>query len=135
MEAIDWLLLTNVAVDALGDAWQRVAWYACRMVVEDYHKGMKTGVSIEELQLTTRGRLEAAIAVLSVVAVVLLAVRDGGAPRVGVDTACVGGGAVLVAAQAGEAGLERGGVPDGAGTAGRAPEPAQRRRSGMADVV
>ena len=78
VEAIDWLLLTNVAVDALGDAWQRVAWYACRMVVEDYHKGMKTGVSIEELQLTTRGRLEAAIAVLSVVAVVLLAVRDAG---------------------------------------------------------
>jgi hypothetical protein len=39
---------------------------------------MKTGVSIEELQLTTRGRLEAAVGVLSVVAVLLLAVRDAG---------------------------------------------------------
>ena len=78
VEAIDWLLLTNVAVGALEGAWERVAWYACRMVVEDYHKGMKTGVSIEGLQLTTRGRLEAAIGVLSVVAVVLLAVRDAG---------------------------------------------------------
>jgi hypothetical protein len=78
VEAIDWLLLTNVAVATLEDAWERVGWYACRMVVEDYHKGMKTGVSIEELQLTTRERLEAAIGVLSVVAVVLLAVRDAG---------------------------------------------------------
>ena len=48
------------------------------MVVEDYHKGMKTGLSIEALQLTTRARLEAAVGVLSVVAVVLLAVRDAG---------------------------------------------------------
>jgi hypothetical protein len=78
VKAIDWLLLTNVEVVTLGDAWERVEWYACRMVVEDYHKGMKTGVSIEELQLTTRERLEAAIGVLSVVAVVLLAVRDAG---------------------------------------------------------
>jgi hypothetical protein len=78
VEAIDWLLLTNVGVGSPEDAWERVAWYACRMVVEDYHKGMKTGVSVEEFQLTTRGRLEAAVAVLSVVAVVLLAVRDAG---------------------------------------------------------
>jgi Transposase DNA-binding len=78
VEAIDWLLLSNVEVQTVEDAWQRVEWYACRMVVEDLHKGMKTGVSIEELQLTTRERLEAAIGVLSVVAVVLLAVRDAG---------------------------------------------------------
>ncbi len=78
VEAVDWLLLTNVAVSSLDDAWGRVGWYACRVVVEDYHKGMKTGLSIEGLQLTTRGRLEAAIGVLSVVAVVLLAVRDAG---------------------------------------------------------
>jgi len=78
VEAIDWLLLTNVAVNGLEDAWQRVGWYARRMVVEDYHKGMKTGASVEELRLTTRGRLEAAIGVSSVVAVVLLAVRDAG---------------------------------------------------------
>jgi len=78
VEAIDWLLLTNVAVDSVADAWERVGWYACRMVVEDYHKGMKTGVSVESLQLTTRERLEAAIGLLSVVAVVLLGVRDAG---------------------------------------------------------
>jgi hypothetical protein len=66
--AIEWLLLTNVAVVSDVDAWERVGWYSCRMVVEEYHKGMKTGVSIESLQLTTRVRLEAArwVEVLSV---------------------------------------------------------------------
>jgi hypothetical protein len=78
VEAVDWLLLTNVAVNGPEDARERVAWCACRMGVEDYHKGMKTGVSIEDLQLTTRGRLEAAVGVLSVVAVAPLAVRDAG---------------------------------------------------------
>ncbi len=78
VEAIDWLLLSNVVVADEAGAWEKVDWYACRVVVEEYHKAMKTGVSVEELQLTTRGRLEAAIAVLSVVAVVLLAVRDAG---------------------------------------------------------
>jgi len=77
VEPIDWLLLTNVAVNGAADAWERVAWYACRMVAEEYHKGMKTGVSVEALQLT-RGRLEPAVGVLSAVAVVLLAVRDAG---------------------------------------------------------
>lgn len=77
-EAVEWLLLSNVEVRSPEGAWQRVGWYGCRMVVEDYHKALKTGVSVEALQLTTRGRLEAAIGVLSVVAVVLLAVRDAG---------------------------------------------------------
>jgi len=77
-EPTDWLLLTDVPVEGVAGAWERVGWYACRMVVEDYHKGMKTGVGVEQLQLTRRDRLEAAVAVLSVVAVVLLAVRDAG---------------------------------------------------------
>lgn len=77
-EALDWLLVTNVAVTSAADAWERTEWYGCRMVVEEYHKAQKSGVAIEALQLTTRGRLEAAIGVLSVVAVALLAVRDAG---------------------------------------------------------
>jgi hypothetical protein len=77
-EALDWLLVTNVAVQCAADAWERTEWYGCRMVVEEYHKAQKSGVTVEALQLTTRGRLEAAIGVLSVVAVLLLAVRDAG---------------------------------------------------------
>ena len=59
-----------------ADAWERADWYARRWGVEEYHKAQKTGVGIETLQLTTVSSLEAAIAVLSVVAVALLVMRD-----------------------------------------------------------
>jgi hypothetical protein len=75
-KGIEWILLSNVAVDNEEDAWQRVDWYTVRWVIEEWHKGMKTGCEIENLQFTTRARLEPAIAVLSVVAVWLLQMRD-----------------------------------------------------------
>lgn len=44
--------------------------------MEEYHKGLKTGVRIEAAQVTTRDRLEPLIGLLSVVALQLLWVRD-----------------------------------------------------------
>jgi hypothetical protein len=44
--------------------------------VEEYHKAQKTGCQIEDLQFTASARLEPAIALLSVVAVTLLNLRD-----------------------------------------------------------
>lgn len=75
-KGIEWVLLTNVAVADEEDAWRRVDWYSARWVIEEWHKGMKTGCAIEDLQFTKRASLEPAIAVLSVVAVWLLQLRD-----------------------------------------------------------
>lgn len=75
-EPLEWVLLTNVPVFNVDDAWERVGWYGCRPVIEEYHKAMKTGCGVEELQFTTRAALEAAVALLSVVAVQLLIMRD-----------------------------------------------------------
>jgi hypothetical protein len=75
VEAVEWFLLTNVAVETLADAWERVDWYTCRWTVEEYHKAQKTGCDIESPQFTTVGALQAAIALLSVVAVTLLDLR------------------------------------------------------------
>jgi len=75
-EPIEWLLLTNLPVESLDDAIARIEWYATRWVIEEYHKAMKTGVSIEALQFRSADTLEPAIAILSVVAVALLALRD-----------------------------------------------------------
>jgi hypothetical protein len=75
-EPVEWILLTNVAVMNEADAWERVDWYSCRWVIEEYHKGMKTGCGVENLQFTRRASLEPAIAVLSAVAVQLLQLRD-----------------------------------------------------------
>jgi hypothetical protein len=74
-EPVEWFLLTNVPVTTLDDAWERVDWYCLRWVIEEYHKGMKTGCEIESLQFTTEQALQPAIAFLSVVTLWLLWLR------------------------------------------------------------
>lgn len=74
--ALEWLLLTNVPVRTEEDAWERAGWYECRWVIEEYHKAQKTGCAIEELQFTSAQALQPMIALLSVVAVTLLNLRD-----------------------------------------------------------
>jgi hypothetical protein len=76
VEAVEWFLLTNVAVESLAGAWERVDWYCERWVVEEYHKAQKTGCDIEGPQFTTAAALQPMIALLSVVAVSLLNLRD-----------------------------------------------------------
>jgi hypothetical protein len=75
-KAVDWTLLTNEPVRTFQDAWRVAAWYERRWIVEELHKAMKTGCRIEDMQFTTTARLEPAIALLSVVAVTLLNLRD-----------------------------------------------------------
>jgi hypothetical protein len=73
---VEWILLTNVPVTTIAEAFERVRWYSCRWVIEEYHKGQKTGCAVEKLQFTSRQALEPMIALLSVVAVTLLNLRD-----------------------------------------------------------
>ena len=73
---MEWILLTNLPATTRGQAWERVDWYQCRPVIEEYHKAQKTGCGMEQPQFTTRKALEVAIAMLSVVAVQLLRLRD-----------------------------------------------------------
>lgn len=76
VEPLEWILLSNVSVETAEDARERVRWYESRFVIEEYHKGMKTGCGIEQLQLTQIRRLEPAIGVLSVLTTTLLDLRD-----------------------------------------------------------
>lgn len=75
-QPIEWMLLTNEKVQTFQDAWRVVGWYERRWIVEEYHKAQKTGCRIEDMQFTTTGRLEPAIAVLSIAATLLLNLRD-----------------------------------------------------------
>lgn len=75
-ERLEWILITNEPVRTFADAFRVVGWYECRWIIEEYHKGMKTGCRIESPQFTTEGRLQPAIAVLSVVTLTLLQLRD-----------------------------------------------------------
>ncbi len=73
---LEWILLTNVPVANPEPAHERISWYACRPVIEEYHKAPKTGCGIELPQFTTGKALQAGIAMLSVVATQLLQLRD-----------------------------------------------------------
>ena len=57
-----WVLLTSLAVDTFEDAWQIIEDYENRWLVEEYHKVLKTGCSIELHALRTADRLEHLVA-------------------------------------------------------------------------
>lgn len=77
-QPMEWILLTNRPVHSVEEASERIDWYELRWVIEEYHKAMKTGLSIETLQFTTRASLEPTIAILSAIATTLLRLRDAG---------------------------------------------------------
>lgn len=73
---VEWVLLTNEPVRSFKDAWRVIEWYERRWIIEEYHKAMKTGCRIEDLQFTAVERLQPAIALISAVATTLLNLRD-----------------------------------------------------------
>ena len=76
VEPLDWVLGTDLA-DASAAALARYqGWYEWRWpTMEEYHKVQKTGCGVERVRFETRDRLRAAIALLSVIAVRVLALR------------------------------------------------------------
>lgn len=75
-ESVEWLLLTNGAVESAESAWEKVDWYSRRWLIEGFHKARKTACSIENLRFEKVGRLRPMIALLSVIATTLLGLRD-----------------------------------------------------------
>jgi hypothetical protein len=63
---IDWLLVTSVAVDSVGDALKRIAWYACRSGIEVFRTILDSSCHVR--RLVTAERLEACLAIDLVVA-------------------------------------------------------------------
>jgi transposase-like protein len=76
VDPLEWILLSELPAGDLAEASQVADWYGFRPIVEEFHKGMKTGCGIETLQFTTEAALQPVIALLSVVAVFLLGLRD-----------------------------------------------------------
>lgn len=76
VEPLEWFLLTNHPVATFEDAWNVVDWYECRWIIEEFHKAQKTGCGIQNPQFTKSERLHPMIALLSVVALSLLNIRE-----------------------------------------------------------
>jgi hypothetical protein len=73
---LEWFLVCLDPVTHAADAWQKSDWYACRWMVEEYHKAQKTGCQIEDLQFRTEDALQPMIGILSVTSVMLLNLRQ-----------------------------------------------------------
>jgi hypothetical protein len=65
---IQWCLLTTVPVRSLAEAIERIQWYVKRWTIEEFHRVLKSGCQVEARQLTTRARLQRALAIDMVVA-------------------------------------------------------------------
>jgi hypothetical protein len=71
-EPLHWILLTSLPCCTWIELQQVVGRYASRWLVEEYHKAVKSGTTVEESQLERGYRLETLIAILAIVAVRLL---------------------------------------------------------------
>lgn len=67
-KAICWKLLTDLPVENLESAIEKLAWYSQRWKVETFHKILKSGCKAEDAKLRTAERLTNLIAVFCVIA-------------------------------------------------------------------
>ena len=70
-----WVLLTSEPVETLVQCVYVVQHYQARWIIEEFHKALKTGCSIEQRQLTTRHGLENVLGMFSIIAIILLDMR------------------------------------------------------------
>ena len=75
-DRIEWFLYTNMAISSLKDANRIIKYYTMRWTIEDYHKAFKSGMKAENLQLESAQALFAAIAIMSIVALRLVSIRE-----------------------------------------------------------
>ena len=75
-DKLEWILLCDAEVADFTQARECALQYSTRWVIEEYHKAIKTGLGAERLQLESAERLCAAIAIMSVVALRLIALRE-----------------------------------------------------------
>jgi hypothetical protein len=73
---IEWFLYTSLTINDFEFACIVVKYYSFRWIIEDYHKAIKSGLKAEDLQLETAHGLFATIAIMSIVALRLVDLRE-----------------------------------------------------------
>jgi hypothetical protein len=74
-EPLEWVLLCSLPTVGVASIRQHRDWYSCRWLAEVYHDIEKNGCSEEARRFETAGRMEACLAILSVVAVRIFQLR------------------------------------------------------------
>jgi hypothetical protein len=72
IKPLHWILNTSWPCNTLEEIMKVLESYASRWLIEEYHKALKTGAGVEDIQLSTYARVKALFAVLAVVAVRLV---------------------------------------------------------------
>jgi hypothetical protein len=65
---VEWFLLTTREITQVEQAQECVRWYCLRWRIEDWHRVLKSGCGIEDLQHKTAERLKRAVAINLVIA-------------------------------------------------------------------
>lgn len=76
VKPLEWILLCDQRVSTYDEALEVALQYSTRWLIEEFHKALKTGLGAEQLQLETAHRLLAAVAIMSVVALRLIDLRE-----------------------------------------------------------
>ena len=71
-EKIFWQLITNVPTNSVEDAVKRIQWYTQRWKIETFHRTLKSGCKVEELQSESADKLMKLIAIYSIVALQIM---------------------------------------------------------------
>ncbi len=64
---IQWKLVTDLEVNSLKDAVEKIGWYAMRWKIEVFHKILKSGCRTEDAKLRTADRLANLVALFCIV--------------------------------------------------------------------
>lgn len=72
---IEWILFTKSPITSLAEAREIVEIYKHRWLIEEYHKCLKTGCQIEEVQLRTANRILTLFGILGVIATQLIQLK------------------------------------------------------------
>jgi hypothetical protein len=62
LQPLDWMLLTDLAVEDAEAAWEKVQWYCKRWGIEEWHRAIKTGCGVEHREFKTASHVERALA-------------------------------------------------------------------------
>ena len=76
VEPVEWMLVTSLQAQTLEQAQTIIGYYTCRWVIEEWHRCLKEGCRIEDSQLDEAADIQRLAAVLTVVAMRLLEMRD-----------------------------------------------------------
>ncbi len=67
-DALLWVLLTNLSVNTVEQAIEKVQWYSRRWNIEVFHKVLKSGCGVEDAQLRHADRLKKYVVLKSIIA-------------------------------------------------------------------